>query len=205
MSSLTQEEVEKRYAEQGIQLLEIFKGVHIPHDYRCTCGKTHRKTPNSLLQKIHECPDESRERRRINKQNEYVKLFKSMGAELLGEYRGAKIRVKYRCVCGKISEITPASFRQGRRCFECGKKKAYSIRMGVTLKEKTIESASDKFMRELSEIAKKHNGEIINKSGKYVTFQCQCGSQDIKTVISYRRNPLCEKCVRKNRIEQVKL
>jgi hypothetical protein len=47
--------------------------------------------------------------------------FKEQGCELLGEYTGAANKIRYRCSCGNISEISWNNFTNGRRC-GCGSK-----------------------------------------------------------------------------------
>lgn len=56
---------------------------------------------------------------------EFVKnYFSENGCELLEkEYKNARKRLKYRCSCGKESEICFCSFKSGNRCRDCGNKK----------------------------------------------------------------------------------
>jgi len=50
--------------------------------------------------------------------------FSENGCELLeNEYKNARKRLKYRCSCGKESEICFYSFKNGNRCRDCGIKK----------------------------------------------------------------------------------
>ena len=55
----------------------------------------------------------------------YIKqYFKDNNCELLEkEYINNLTKMKYRCSCGDISEITFNSFKRGSRCFTCGKEK----------------------------------------------------------------------------------
>lgn len=56
---------------------------------------------------------------------EFVKkYFAKHGCELLEkEYKNARKKLKYRCSCGKESEICFYSFKNGNRCRYCGNKK----------------------------------------------------------------------------------
>lgn len=56
---------------------------------------------------------------------EFVKkYFAKHGCELLEkEYKNARKKLKYRCSCGKESEICFYSFKNGNRCRDCGNKK----------------------------------------------------------------------------------
>lgn len=58
---------------------------------------------------------------------EYEKVkayFAEHGCELLDvEYKNARTKMKYKCVCGDISEIVFDSFQRGNRCQKCGGKK----------------------------------------------------------------------------------
>lgn len=53
---------------------------------------------------------------------EYVKeYFENNGCELLAnEYKDTKTKMKYRCICGKVSNIHFGNFSQGKRCMSCG-------------------------------------------------------------------------------------
>ena len=46
--------------------------------------------------------------------------FRENGCEpLFTEYRSSSQKLKYRCVCGNITEISFAHFRSGQRCRKC--------------------------------------------------------------------------------------
>lgn len=62
---------------------------------------------------------------------EYVKqYFEDNGCELLStEYIKNDIKLKYRCSCGNISEITFGNFQQGQRCEKCSTKRANKKKM----------------------------------------------------------------------------
>lgn len=55
---------------------------------------------------------------------EYVEeYFKSQECELLDKYINSKQHLKYKCLCGNISEISLSNFQRGHRCKKCGIKK----------------------------------------------------------------------------------
>jgi hypothetical protein len=59
---------------------------------------------------------------------EVAEYFAEQGCELFDEYTGAMNKMKYRCSCGRMSEISWNNFTAGKRC-GCGSKirRRYSI------------------------------------------------------------------------------
>ena len=202
-SFLSQEEVFKRFEEKGCRLLGDFKGVHQPHEYLCgDCRGIHSIDPNSIKSRGL-CPSLNKKIRKTKNEQDYRELFLNAGGEMLGEFKGPKVPVAYRCVCGEISTITPRSFRMGRRCLSCGKKKAYSRRRGIILREFRPIRCKEKFLDELD----KGMGIVINydpSNRGRVEFHCGCGTTSIKGLQSFKRNPLCEKCTLKKAQEGTK-
>lgn len=61
---------------------------------------------------------------------EAATYFAEQGCELLDEYTGAMVKMKYRCHCGEISHISWNNFTKGKRCGYCvkhGQKKKRSL------------------------------------------------------------------------------
>src|SRR5207244_3964783 len=62
------------------------------------------------------------EKRRIPK--EFVKEFiDSKGCKLLSDYVNSNELLSFQCNCGEISKTSFGHFKQGVRCFKCGRKK----------------------------------------------------------------------------------
>lgn len=55
---------------------------------------------------------------------EYInQIFEDAGCECLGIYENNRTKMKYKCNCGNISNITLSNFKKGHRCKLCGFKK----------------------------------------------------------------------------------
>lgn len=105
--------------------------------------------------------------------------FKEQGCELLSnEYKGNQQKLKYRCSCGNIAEITFASFQQGSRCKIC------------RLKKYTQKYVEQYFLD--------HNcillgQEYINNQTP-MKYQCECGNVSCISFSSFLRGTRCKKC-----------
>lgn len=60
-------------------------------------------------------------------QEHVANYFMEQGCELLSNYEDSITKVKYRCICGNVSEIRFKDFKNGRRC-GCGFKKSANVR-----------------------------------------------------------------------------
>ncbi len=116
---------------------------------------------------------------------EYVSnYFKENGCELLEkEYKNARTKMRYKCICGNTSEIVFYSFKLGNRCRECGNKKN-SEKQSLSQIE-----AYNKFQ----DVGCVLIGEY-KSSSESVKFKCHCGrvSDGIPNNIWKRKR--CGKC-----------
>jgi DNA-directed RNA polymerase subunit RPC12/RpoP len=97
---------------------------------------------------------------------EIAEYFAEQGCELLGEYTGVMNKMKYRCSCGRMSEISWNNFTAGKRC-GCGSK----IRTRYSI-ESIRNLLANEGMVLLSTERKSHDQPL-----KYL---CKCGKIIIK-------------------------
>jgi hypothetical protein len=117
--------------------------------------------------------------------NEVKKVFEDGGCELLSsEYKNNFTKMRYRCSCGNVSDISLTHFKKGRRCRECGYKKS-SLTHTYTHKE-------------VKKIFVKNNCELL--SGEYgghnskLEYKCVCGNISKITLTNFNRGHRCKKC-----------
>lgn len=107
--------------------------------------------------------------------------FKKEHCELLSnEYTNNKTKLKYRCKCGNISEITFSNFKdKNARCRKCGKCEKYTY-------------------QEVLEIFNNRNCTLLSEEYNHIyeklNYQCQCGNITNTTFRQFLRNIGCMKC-----------
>lgn len=106
--------------------------------------------------------------------------FKEHGCELLEkEYKNSHTKMKYRCMCGDISEICFNSFKAGSRCQNCGGNKKYSLKY-------------------VSEYFKNQGCKLLEKEYKNaqtpMKYTCACGEISKINFHSFRKGARCKEC-----------
>lgn len=117
---------------------------------------------------------------------EYVQsVFRENGCELLEvEYRHAKQKLMYKCVCGNVSRITYSAFSSGVRCVECKKKRLRELKQKSYKEVKTeIEAAG----AELLQKTYKNNKTAL-------LLKCECGREFERNLDSFRVSSRCITC-----------
>jgi predicted GIY-YIG superfamily endonuclease len=112
------EEVKKTYLNFGCVFLDdCYKGVNFPHNYRCSCGNTSKKSL-SWIKKGSRCYRCSgKEKLTLD---DVKKRFAKRNCEFLDNfYVNVAFNHNYKCSCGTISKISVNSFRSGRNCSKC--------------------------------------------------------------------------------------
>jgi hypothetical protein len=112
---------------------------------------------------------------------EYVKqYFKEQGCDLMEEeYKNNRTKMRYRCVCGNVSEIIFGSFQQGRRCIKCGGREKHTFDyVKKYFKEQGCKLLEKKY---------KDNKTLI----KYI---CKCGDIHDTNFNNFKRGKRCKKC-----------
>lgn len=94
---------------------------------------------------------------------EVAEYFKLQGCELLDDYKGAQIKMKYRCSCGNESTINWNHFSNGKRCGHCTK--------WGQKKKKTLEEVKQIFIDRGCEFL---DGEYKGVEYKH-NYRCKCG------------------------------
>lgn len=123
---LTQNEVAAYFKERGCELLGEYENARAKVRYRCSCGDESeiRFYNFKLGNRCNKCGSrQSGDKQRLS-HAEVAAHFAEQGCELLDEYKGNLLPMKYRCSCGNESKINWNNFKsKGRRCKECGVRK----------------------------------------------------------------------------------
>ena len=116
---------------------------------------------------------------------EVKSIFEQEGCELLSEkYEGYKIKLRYRCNCGNISETFLGNFKKGSKCRKCGNKK---IRESRTLLYKYVKK---EFENEGCVLLSK-----VYINGKTdLSYICNCGNKSKIKFGDFFQGRRCKKC-----------
>jgi hypothetical protein len=148
-------------------------------------------------------------------QAEVYDIFKNGNCELIDEYKNSMTKMKFKCSCGEISEISLNSFNAGCRCINCREKRLNETNMNkygvayVSQRPETKESTLAGIKKYIED--KKHTIESIRKimdeseckllSTEYidstqklqVIFKCGCNGE-----ISYNKFDKGHRCSNNN-------
>lgn len=119
----------------------------------------------------------------ITKQ-EYAKwYFSQQNCELIDEYQHSLMKMKYKCSCGRIAEISWNKFTQRNyRCGYChstGRKKKYSF-----------EEVKNIFKQEECELLEKE----YNNNYETMKYKCKCGNPSKISLSDFNMGYRCKKC-----------
>lgn len=123
--------------------------------------------------------------------HEIVKqAFEAAGCELLEtEYQNAKTKMKYRCKCNKLSEITYDNFRSGNRCKACGSRK------GADKLKLSHQEVAEYFKSQGCELLDQYQSNL-----QTIRYRCKCGVEATTTWNNFKtKNRRCWDCGLKNR------
>jgi very-short-patch-repair endonuclease len=112
---------------------------------------------------------------------EHVKnFFKEQNCELLStEYDNAHYVMKYKCICGNISQISYNNLKKGRRCSDC--------KGGVRL---NFEDVKVYFQEQGCELL---STEYIN-SQTLMKYKCNCGNISETSYAPFKKGHRCSRC-----------
>jgi hypothetical protein len=116
------DEIFNLFKKEGCLLLtKSYKNTRTKLLYKCSCGSISETTSDRFKRgsRCMECRDEKLSESQRFSQEFISNAFIENGCELLSNYKNSKTKVRYRCICGDISEITYYSFRRGHRCKNC--------------------------------------------------------------------------------------
>jgi 5-methylcytosine-specific restriction endonuclease McrA len=115
---LAYNDVYQHFKDNDCELLtKEYKNILTKMDYKCQCGNISSITLGNLMagkrcMKCSGTPKFSFEHVRDT--------FKNRGCELLEtKYEGIFTKMKYKCICGNISQICFNDFKQGQFCHDC--------------------------------------------------------------------------------------
>lgn len=132
--------------------------------YRCSFGHISKIRFGNFQQGVG-CRQCGREESSLTLEYVY-NCFKEEGCELLEEeYINNKTKMKYRCICGDISEIQFSNFQQGQRCFKCGhRRKGEKRRLLFEYVDSVFEKNNCKLLED----------KYVNSRTK-MKYRCACG------------------------------
>ena len=155
--------------------------------YECICGNISKISFSNLKkgQRCNKCGIKKRSKKRKFTLEFVKQCFEDGGCILLEEeYKGANTKMKYRCECGDINEISFSDFKQGKRCMKCGVKK-------TAKKQKfTFEYVYNCFKEEGCELLEtEYKGANI-----LMKYRCSCGNVREICFGRFRQGGRCWKC-----------
>ena len=120
-----------------------------------------------------------------NKLKEVRKYFKDNGCVLIeNNYLNARTKMRYKCVCGNLSNINFNNFKMGKRC---GCKRKGVNKLTVEEIKKEVESLGYEFIS----TDYKNNNHIV-------TCICKCGNERVCQLKSLKTGQgFCKKCLNK--------
>ena len=143
MRKLTYEYVKDFFENNGCEMLDThYQNAKTLINYKCRCGNISKINFNNFKsgKRCYKC----RGTRKFS--YDYVQqYFTNNGCELLEkEYKGCDIKMKYRCNCGDINEISFWHFQKGQRCKKCAARKREGDNNGNYNPNLTDEDRTDK-------------------------------------------------------------
>lgn len=158
------------------------KSGNVEWECKCVCGTNVYHTARHLkTKKDLSCGCSN------PKQEEYflkmVKMFKDNGCVCLEVgYKSARLKWRFKCVCGNIGNLYPSDFKNGRRCVECGKKWSEDIRVSKQEIADIFDGKDDNFI-----------SSYFNKRTR-VVYKCKNGHVNDKDFTSYKNGNGCRFC-----------
>ncbi len=122
---LTYEEVKNYFEANDCTLLETeYKNARTKMKYRCTCGNISEIVLYSFKNgnRCQECGKKKISQRFHYSQEQASDKFAAIGCELIGKYKNAATKCKFRCHCGNIDEAIPNNIWRRKQCNKCGLK-----------------------------------------------------------------------------------
>jgi len=112
---------------------------------------------------------------------EYVKqYFNDHRCELLEKgYKNANTKMKYKCGCKNVSEITFGNFQQGQRCIKCSGSEKY-----------TYQHVFKYFIQQGCELLEKEYKNVHHS----MEYKCNCGNAGKISFTHFRTGHRCRKC-----------
>jgi hypothetical protein len=109
--------------------------------------------------------------------------FLKRGCKLLGQYKGAMIKMKYQCACGQFGNTSWNNFTKGKRCGNCSKHGLKKKRSLQQVREIFVNRGCEFLDNEFNGIHYKHK------------FRCKCLHEGVITFAAfYHQNQLCYNC-----------
>lgn len=124
MLKRTTEEVRQHFAEHGCELLDEYRGVMVPMNYKCKCGHMAKTSWNNFTKgkRCGYCHLTGRKKKYTFE--EVKEIFASHGCTLLAtSYFNNQENLKCLCKCSRPWSVSLAVVMKGVKCYECGLEK----------------------------------------------------------------------------------
>lgn len=177
------EYVKQYFRDEGCKLLETkYINNYTKMKYICSCGDVSKITFGNFRQgyRCKKC-GYKRVGDKLKHSFECIeKCFKDHGCKLLEkEYINNHAKMKYRCSCGSISEISFKRFKRGERCVKCAGREKYTLEFA----KQFFEDHDCKLLET----------EYINNK-TLMKYICYCGDISKIGFKSFRKGHRCKKC-----------
>jgi hypothetical protein len=181
--SFSQEYVETCFKDRDCELLDVYVNNRTRLKFRCKCGEFSTITFASFHNKGCYCEVCGGKKKLTI---EYLKLkYVEIGCELLEEnYKNARTKMKTKCSCGNIFQISWNNFQKGKKCKECGRRKlAEFFKLSHEQVKQFFENNRCKLLTNF----------YVNAQQK-LDYICKCGRQSQITYNNFQRGRRCMQC-----------
>lgn len=183
----SQEYVEKYFLENNCKLISSYVNIKELMDYICECGNESKISFDNFKhgKRCKQC-GLNKLANKFKHDYEYVRsFFKMEGCILLSsDYINSHTPLNYICVCGNERHITFSDFQNGKRCWDCGRKKLADIHRNDYTFVKNYFS--------------EYGCELLSTSYKNahqpLTYICVCGESAVITFDKFVLGQRCYSC-----------
>jgi ribosomal protein S27E len=195
--TLSQEEVERIFLKQGLQVLEPYINSRTRIQAKCLgCGKIVQPFYRQIWSGQSGCRDCSSNKFRLTEEEVSLTLQK-VGLKLIGEYKNSKDPVEVECLkCGTVLKVALSSIRNTKEfhCTGCNPKRSF-------LRRKTLAEGE---LKELNKTFLEHHFELIGSyrsvNRPVLVRHITCGTESERSLKSIKTGAgFCKGCT-KNRV-----
>lgn len=180
--------VKQYFKDQGCELLSTeYTNNSTLLNYICNCGNKSKINFHNYKNgnRCKQCGNKKAQDSQKTSFEDVKQYFEDQGCELLStEYTNAHNLLDYICSCGNKSIINFNSFKNGRRCKQCGIKKI------KTVLKTPFEEVKQYFKDQRCELL---STEYINNHTS-ISYICSCGNKSETNFCDFKQGRRCDKC-----------